>query len=83
MFGILAMNFFKEPGHVLTEGAHDLDAFRIVFYFAGISTEPHIPIAGTRDDHLVDQEKIVHRAENMSGTGATDGDDCCSHLACE
>ncbi len=83
MAGISAVNFFEEPGHVLTEGAHDLDAFSVVFYFPGISAKPHIPIVGTRDNHLVEEKKIVHRAKDMGGTGATNGDDCCSNLACE
>jgi len=53
------VNFFEEPGHVLTESLHRLDAFSVVFHFSGIATDPKIKMVGTRNNHLVDQEKIV------------------------
>jgi len=77
------VNLFEEPGHVLAQGFHRPDAFRIVFYFSWIPTDPHIPVTRARNDHLVEQEKIVHRTENMGGAGTTDSDDGCSYLAFE
>ncbi len=78
---ILNGNFFKKPGHVLAQGFHRLDTFRIIFHLSRVSADPHIPITGTRDDHLVDEEEEVHRAKNMGGACPADGNHGCSHLA--
>src|SRR5512136_1262940 len=70
-----APDLFQKPGHVLAERLHRLNAFRVVFHFSGVSADPQVPVTGTRDDHLIDQEKIIHRTENMSGACTTDSND--------
>ena len=80
---LLAADFFEKPGHVLAQSLHRLNAFRIVFHFSGVSTDSHVPVTGTRDHHLVDQEKIIHRTEDMSGARTTDSNDSCTHLSLE
>ena len=75
------MKFFKQPGHVLPEGLHGLEAFFVVFHFPGSSTNADIPIAGPGDDHLVDQEEIVQGAESVHGTRAPNRHNSRSHLA--
>ena len=53
------MEFLQQPGEVLAEGLHGLEALFVVLDFAFVAADADVPVAGAGDDHLADQEEVV------------------------
>ena len=68
------MDFFKKPGHVLSQNLHGLDALLIGCHIADFSSNTQIPVVGARDDHLADGEKVVEGVKGMNRACPANGD---------
>lgn len=55
---LLTSDLFQKPRHVLARNLHHLNAFRIIFHLSRVSTDPHVPVIGTRKSDFHD--KICH-----------------------
>ena len=58
-FTLSRVELFDKPSHVFAEILHCLYAFRIVSNLSRITSNPHIPVCGSGNDHLVIQEQVV------------------------
>ena len=80
---ILPLHPLQQPGHVFTQNLHGPNALFVLFHPSPVETQTHVPIAGTRDDHLTDEEEVVDGIEDVDAACAPHGNDGRTHLALE
>ena len=73
--GILPMNLFEKPGHILPEGFHGPDAFLVGLHLSDIPAHPQVPVAGPRDDGLIIQKKMIQGIVRMKRPSPPHGND--------
>lgn len=70
----LILELPHQPRHVLAEAFHGLDSLRVIIHLAGLSPDADVPVARSRDDHLINREKIIERVEYMDRARPPDSD---------
>ena len=56
----LPMKFLEKPGHVDSQLPHGVDPFLVFLHFSRLQAIGKVPVDGARDNHLPDEEKVVH-----------------------
>jgi hypothetical protein len=83
LFPRLRMEFLEEPGHVLTQDLHGLQAFRILFDRTFIQADSHVPVDGAWHDHLADEKEVVDGVEGVDGPAPAHRDHSRPHFTPE
>src|SRR5512135_2694960 len=53
----------QQPRHVPPEGSHRRHPLLVLLHLADLAADPDVPVARPGDDHLPDEEEVVHRIE--------------------
>ena len=73
----------QEPGHVLCQRAHGLQAFEVFFHFLGGVAVHLIPILRGDDGHACHHEIFIDDLKRRGSTASAAGNDGCRRLAAQ